>query len=162
MNVKFLALLFSTLVLAGCLEQGVSNLGNVEIGFVERVETGFVERAVDGDTLLLESGERVRLIGIDAPERKEACYKEAGKRLHELVGGKQVILVKDSSERDRYGRLVRYVYLDNTFVNLAMVEEGLAKSFEFEPDTSLKSFFQDAELTAQSGSGCIWSTLRPE
>jgi endonuclease YncB( thermonuclease family) len=59
---------------------------------------------------------------------------------------KDVLLGKDVSERDMYGRLVRFVYADGLFVNLALVEEGFALAFEFEPDTSFSELFREATL----------------
>lgn len=121
-------------------------------------EQGIVARVIDGDTLVLENNERARLIGIDTPEKGQKCFEEAKSRLEQLVLGKSVLMVKDVSERDKYGRLVRFVYLNGFLVNLALVEEGLARSFEFEPDTSLASLFREAETGASSGKkGCLWA-----
>lgn len=99
-----------------------------------------VTRVIDGDTIELENGERVRYIGIDTPEtvdpRKPVqCFGvEASKKNKELVEKKQVWLVKDVTDRDRYGRPLRYVYLgdpensNTVFVNLELVKEGFAHS----------------------------------
>jgi micrococcal nuclease len=147
MRLVFCAL-FLALMLLGCLQDESSSF--------KALEQASAARAVDGDTILLENGERVRLIGIDAPEKGEKCFEEAKNRLQDLVFGKRLLLQKDRSERDRYGRLVRFVYADSVFVNLAMVEEGLAFAFEFEPDTSFKQAFRKAEQRAFDSKGCLW------
>ena len=82
-----------------------------------------VIRVVDGDTIEIEGGQKVRYIGIDTPEtvdpsRPVGCYgKEASDKNKELVEGKIVRLEKDISETDRYGRLLRYIYVGDIFVN---------------------------------------------
>jgi len=122
----------------------------------QKIEGSLVERIIDGDTLALANGEKVRLVGINAPEKNEPCWEEAKKRLEELVLGKSVLLKRDVSDRDKYGRLVRMVYSEGKLVNLILVEEGLALSFEFEPDTSLLEEFQEAEAISSRAGGCIW------
>ena len=100
-----------------------------------------VERVVDGDTILLAGGERVRYIGVDTPEsvqpdRPVECYGgEAAQKNKELVQGKRVILERDVSDRDRFGRLLRYVYVDGLFVNGELVKSGYAKAARYPPDT---------------------------
>ena len=136
-------------LLSGCLSGERENIAVLEQDLVVRV--------IDGDTFVLASGERVRLIGIDAPEKGERCFEEAKQRLAEFVEGRVVLLERDKSERGKYGRLVRYVYLEGLFVNLALVEEGFAKPFEFEPDTSLAAWFREAGQRAVDGRGCLWS-----
>jgi endonuclease YncB( thermonuclease family) len=86
-----------------------------------------VTNIVDGDTLDVASGERVRLIGIDTPERGECGYSEAADLLGWLVAGKSVILVAGArDDTDRYGRLLRYVELDGSDINLEMIRSGRA------------------------------------
>jgi len=149
LNFLFVGLFVFLLFSSGCVQEseGLSFKG---------LEQGIVEGVTDGDTLVLENGKRLRLIGIDAPEKGERCFEEAKNRLRGLVLGKGVILVKDYSERDKYGRLVRFVYIDGLFVNLVLVEEGLALAFPFEPDTSKAEAFRQAQEMAADGNGCIW------
>jgi micrococcal nuclease len=92
--------------------------------------TARVERVIDGDTFVIETGERVRMIGIDAPEVSDILGPHSTQRLKELIERKHVQLVTDgiSSDRDRYGRLLRYVELDGEDINLRMVQEGQAVS----------------------------------
>ena len=83
-------------------------------------EQALVVRVIDGDTIEISGGARVRYIGIDTPEvypELEYYGAEAREKNAEMVEGKIVVLEKDVSDRDRYGRLLRYVYVDGTFVN---------------------------------------------
>lgn len=117
-----------------------------------------VARVIDGDTFELITGERVRLIGIDTTEKGEKCYQEAKDRLRELVEGKDIILEKDATDKDRYGRLLRYVYLDDTFINWLLVREGLARMDTIEPNTKYTQEFEQAFLLARNEDGCLWKT----
>jgi len=84
-------------------------------------QIGVVIVVIDGDTIDVEiDGEvhRNRYIGVNTPERNEDCYDEASEANSLMIEGKSVRLVKDKSETDRYGRLLRYVYAGDTFVNL--------------------------------------------
>ena len=113
-----------------------------------------VIRVIDGDTFELENGEKVRLLGINAPEKGQKCYFEAKKRLEELVLNKIVKL--EGNKKDKYGRLLRYVWINSTLVNLQLIKEGLAISYFFEEDNYTK-IFEDAEKYARINSiGCLW------
>ncbi len=101
-----------------------------------------VIRVIDGDTFELESGEIVRMICIDAPEKggDGEVGEEASQYLEGLILNKIVRLEKDVSEKDAYGRLLRYVYIEENlgegiFVNKIMVEKGYAEVFRYGNDT---------------------------
>ncbi len=111
---------------------------------------------IDGDTLELATKERVRLIGIDTPEKGEMFYEEAKAKLKELIESKEVRLEKDVSEKDRYGRLLRYVYVEDTFVNLEMVRQGYAKVSTYSPDVRHAEEFRAAEREARENKRCLW------
>lgn len=85
-----------------------------------------VVRVVDGDTLELGNGATVRLVGIDTPERGECGYDTATDRLRALVGGRRVELGRSDEDRDRYGRLLRYVDLGAMDSGLRLIKSGLA------------------------------------
>jgi micrococcal nuclease len=97
-----------------------------------------VEWVTDGDTLRLRGGERVRLLQIDAPEAGEECY--AGRATAELIRltprGTRVVLETDSALdlRDRYGRLLRYVLVGRTNVNVELVRRGAATPYFYDGD----------------------------
>ena len=105
------------------------------------VQTGVVTAIIDGDTIYVQidgSEYSVRYIGIDAPELddREPLAEEAKQLNASLVDGKTVTLVRDVSETDVYGRLLRYVLVEDVFVNYELVREGLAEPKRYPPDTS--------------------------
>lgn len=91
------------------------------------VERARVTAVIDGDTIEIEGGERVRYIGIDTPETDECYGPEGTEANRELVEEKEVILIRDVEDRDRYGRLLRYVIADGRFVNGELVRLGYAE-----------------------------------
>jgi len=121
-----------------------------------------VTRAVDGDTIEIEGGEKVRYIGIDTPEtvdpRKPVqCFGiEASKKNKELVEGKTVRLEKDITDRDKYSRLLRYVWVDDLFVNLELVKQGFATSYTYPPDIKYQEEFLAAEKEARENKLGLW------
>lgn len=130
-------------------------------------ERDLVTKVVDGDTIDLESGQTVRLVGIDTPEtvdprRPVGCFgKEASNETKSLLTGKQVILQKDISDKDKYGRILRYVYLplDNgtiLFVNDYLVREGFAKVYTYPPDVKFNEQFRQAEIEARENKRGLW------
>lgn len=136
-------------------------------GFLKTVEAGktyLVKRIIDGDTIELEGGERVRYIGIDTPEtvnpgKLVQCFgKEASRANRELVEGKLVKLEKDISNRDKYGRLLRYVYQEDKFVNLELVRNGYAYAFTYPPDVKNSKLFVGAEKAARENHQGLWDT----
>jgi endonuclease YncB( thermonuclease family) len=125
-------------------------------------EFATVTFVVDGDTVEIQTKERVRLIGIDSPERGDPHYAEARNKLSELVLNKQVRMGKDISERDRYGRLLRYLYVGNLFVNLEMVQRGYASAYTYPPDVKYSAQFLSAEQEARSKKVGLWIPVQPQ
>ena len=101
-----------------------------------------VTRVIDGDTFITNKGDRVRLIGIDAPELPSLRGIESKMYLHELIDNKVVILERDgiSDNKDKYGRLLRYVYLNKKDVNLQMLKSGYAKPYLYFDFEKLKQY----------------------
>ena len=125
-----------------------------------------VTRVIDGDTIEVNIAGaiyKVRYIGIDAPElddkRPEYCAlaQEATRYNRQLVEGKTVRLEKDISETDRYGRLLRYVYVDDIFVNAELVKKGLAWAKTYEPDTKYQDYLEEMEAEARQDKIWIWA-----
>jgi micrococcal nuclease len=120
-----------------------------------------VTNIVDGDTIDVDiDGQtyRVRYIGMDTPERGGPYFDEATQANQDLVGGQTVYLVKDVSETDRFGRLLRYVYLaDGTFVNAKLVEDGYAQVASFPPDVAQIDHFLQLQETARNASLGLWA-----
>ena len=106
-----------------------------------------VKRVIDGDTLLLVNGERVRLIGVDTPETKhprkpvEYFGREAYLFTKEMVDGKEARFEFDRQKRDRYGRVLAYVYLlDGTFLNAEIVKQGYGFAYTRFPFKYMEEF----------------------
>lgn len=122
-----------------------------------------VTNVVDGDTIKIETGETVRYIGIDTPEmvhpsKPLQCYgKEASDKNTALVEGKIVELEKDVSQTDKYGRLLRYIWLDGILVNEVLVREGYAFSSTYPPDVKYQERFIAAQKLAQEEQKGLWS-----
>ena len=104
----------------------------------------YVTQIIDGDTFVLNNGEYVRLIGINAPEKGELYYTESKDFLSSLLINKQLIFESDIDKRDKYGRLLYYVYSNGIFVNELMVKQGYAKPLTIPPNTKYKDNFDYA------------------
>lgn len=133
-------------------------------------EIAKVTRVIDGDTIELENKDKVRYIGIDAPEtvdpRKPVqCFgKEATEENKRLVEGKMVRLEKDVTDKDKYGRLLRYVYVnqaadsEEVFVNLELVKLGYARIYTYPPDVKDQKEFLRAERAARVANLGLWQS----
>jgi micrococcal nuclease len=119
-------------------------------------EQYLVTKVVDGDTIELQNGRRVRLICVDTPEKGKPFFKEATNFTRDLVLNKVVTLEKDVSETDRYGRLLRYVYVGNISVNYELVANGMAMVYRYPPDVEHCDEYQEAaKFAAEHGVG-LW------
>ena len=98
-----------------------------EKGKGETIEWYRILRVIDGDTVLISSGETVRYIGIDTPEKNEPLRGESIEANKSLVEGKQVRLEYDIRKQGKWGRTLAYVYVDDTFVNCELLLRGLAE-----------------------------------
>ncbi|MFZ4518676.1 MAG: thermonuclease family protein [Microthrixaceae bacterium] len=133
---------------------------------------GTVRRVVDGDTLVVDldgEEERVRLIGVDTPESVKPnspveCFgKEASKHTAELVPpGTRVRVELDVEPRDRYRRLLGYVYRadDGLFVNLALARDGFANQLTIPPNVAHEPEFRAAVREARAAGAGLWSACR--
>ena len=119
-------------------------------------ERALVIRVIDGDTVELENEERVRLLGIDTPERGQVLFDEASDFLKERIEKKEVILKKDVTDKDKYDRLLRYIYIRDTFVNLELVKAGLAKVLIYPPDEEYQEILLQAEALAREKNLGVW------
>ena len=146
----------------------VAALGLVTAGLLTGAaprEKRFCVRVVDGDTIVLDRGERVRLIGVDTPELhhpvKPVQYfaREASEYLRSLVARRDVWLEYDQTRRDAYGRTLAYVFTaDGTLVNLRLIERGYGfayTKFPFRSDYMAR--FRRAERDARAGDRGLWA-----
>ncbi|HMB17445.1 MAG TPA: thermonuclease family protein [Candidatus Paceibacterota bacterium] len=115
-----------------------------------------VTKVIDGDSFVAENGEEVRLIGVDAPEYSQPYSKEAVNFLKGLILNEEVKLEKDIRNRDRYGRLLRYVYLEDMFVNLELVRFGYANIYSYPPDVKYQDQIIEAEKKAKQAEAGFW------
>ena len=127
-----------------------------------------VAYVTDGDTIKLSNGDKVRYIGVDSPElshygsTEECNAKEARQYNESLVLNKEVILVKDVTNMDRYKRLLRYVYVigeqgNKIFVNEQMVKEGYAFMSTYPPNVAKTDIFQKAQKFARENKKGLWN-----
>lgn len=124
-------------------------------------EEAVVERVVDGDTFVTRDGSRVRLIGVNTPEisgRAEHYGEEAAAYTKRMLTGQTVWMFRDVSETDRYGRLLRFIFIqgDPLMFNERLVREGYANAATYPPDVSLADRFREAERKARSAGSGLW------
>lgn len=124
-----------------------------------------VTRVIDGDTIEVTIGGivyKVRYIGIDTPETVDPDKPvqpyglEASAKNKELVEGKVVRLEKDVSETDRHGRLLRYVYVGDIFVNAELVRLGYAQVATYPPDVKYQAYFLSLQKEAMDAGRGLW------
>ena len=186
-NKNFLAIIIGAVIIGGCVYFGLKN-NNVVVAPgapatplpsvqnpVKNTQTNsatntivnaacgasdntIVTKIIDGDTVVVEGGYHIRLLGMDADEKGYPCYDPARIRLEDLILSKQVRLEKDKTDLDQYGRCLRYIFLGNTNIDVQLVKEGLAIARFYEPDVKYKAEITDAESYAQQNKiGCKWS-----
>jgi micrococcal nuclease len=138
-------------------------------GATVQAVTSKVIRVIDGDTVELEDGKTLRYIGMDTPEihhptKGKQCFGDEAKRHNEeLVLNKEVTLEKDVNETDRYGRLLRYVWVDDILINKQLVEDGYAFARSYPPDIARQDELRKAEERARNEQRGLWSqcTIMP-
>jgi micrococcal nuclease len=164
------ALQFSLAVaLAAALLGACSHASATKTSAAQPAGTATVERVVDGDTIIVHVGgrrERVRFIGMDTPESVKPntpvqCFAIAASNRTKalLPAGTPVRLVGDVEQRDKYKRLLAYVYRarDNLFVNLSLVRDGYAVPYTFPPNVAHTNEFVSAAADARNASRGLWS-----
>jgi micrococcal nuclease len=140
--------------LAGCLPSS-DDAGGSECG----PSTAVVERALDGDTVELSDGTRVRYILVDTPELStEDCWSDiAHETNRNLVEGRDITLTYDAECVDAYGRLLAYVEVDGVDVNARLVEQGHACVLHISPNGDARADeFMNLEFVAQQDDIGMW------
>ena len=129
----------------------------------ESISYAKVTRIVDGDTFVIDTGQKVRYIGVNTPEieTNECFATEASEINEDMILGKEVRLVKDTSETDKYGRLLRYVYVFEgsdgwEMINDELLKLGLARIETVLPDTKYKDEFTESENYAKENKLGLW------
>lgn len=135
------------------------------------LQDNYVTRVIDGDTFVIKVNgeeERIRLLGINTPEMDDeraivkCLAQKATEKAQELVEGKQVRLQSDNSQsnKDRYGRLLRYVFLeDNTNVNLELIKQGYAYEYTYDAPYLFQDEFKLAQNSAEHQKLGLWGEL---
>src|SRR5207237_786642 len=118
---------------------------------------GKVKKIVDGDTIWLEDGQKIRFIGINTPETGEPMASNAKHFLAELLTGKTVQLLSDVERTDQYKRRLAYVFVDGRFVNAEIIRRGLAHAYKWEPNTKFSAQLLDLQKRARKDGIGIWS-----
>ena len=160
----FIALVFALgIFLENKIKKDIGNIdfkkiivNNVDIGktvppsltnYGEAKELAVVKRVIDGDTIELDDGRKVRYIGINSPEMTDKrpevlCLAKLAKEENEkIVLGKTVEMEKDISDKDKYDRLLRYIWIDGKMVNLELIKNGYAAVATYPPDIKYKNLF---------------------
>lgn len=170
-RIKLILLVFVILLIYIFPLTSVQKVIQNEKFLINNKETVKVLRVIDGDTIevsLNGKKESVRLIGIDAPEtvdpRKTVqCFgKEASEKARELLDGKEIILESDPTQgnRDKYQRLLRYVYINNISINKLMISEGYAHEYTYQSNPyKYMEEFRNAEKIARESKKGLWSDV---
>ena len=156
-EVRHLFLVILTVFAAACTETLVDNTVPSTAPAGEQAHVIYVS---DGDSLIVDldgTEQKVRLIGINAPEREECFGPESRDRLHALLDDQTVTLVADIESTDQYDRLLRYVYLDGRHINEEMVRLGNVMARSYAPNTAHQEAFDDAQTEARDSGAGMWA-----
>jgi len=169
-KIIIIALLIFAAFAAGCSGTN-GNMVSSDTANQAGCEAAVVSRVVDGDTVVLSDGRRVRFIGVDSPEyttKIEPYGKEASNFTKGRLTGKTVYLEKDVSETDKYGRLLRYVWLSvpedisdgeirSKMFNAILVLEGYAQSNTYPPDVKYQQYLTKYNAEARNADKGLWN-----
>lgn len=169
-------LLFSTLFFVGCSDEpaqtvsaapGLSDVVGLDEQSEQSEDTYLVTRVVDGDTIIVDvdgTEERIRMIGIDTPEsvhpdadRNVEYGKVASAFTREKLQDQNVTLEYDVEERDRYGRILAYVWLDGEMLNKTLLQEGHAKVATYPPNVKYVDDFTALQEQARDNEKGVWA-----
>ncbi|MDF2721916.1 MAG: hypothetical protein K0Q59_1591 [Paenibacillus sp.] len=177
MNRLWLALLLCAAMLSGCgakpsMPASSSNeLGGLFGSYPElkgrSYTTAQVKRVVDGDTFETNTGEKVRLIGMNTPETVkpnspvEAYGKQASEYTKKQLTGKTLVMFADAEDKDKYGRLLRYVFLEGEadMFNERLLREGYANTMTIPPNVMFAKKFVEVEREARNKSKGLWGAI---
>lgn len=119
----------------------------------------FAAKILDGDTIETNSGEKIRYLGINTPEKGQPFANEATKFNQDLVLGKEIDLEFDIQTKDRYGRTLAYVYTNGIFVNLEIIKKGFAVSETIQPNIKYQDEIVNAQKESRDKCSGIWKGL---
>lgn len=122
-----------------------------------KTESALVTQIIDGDTIAIEGGQRIRLLGVDAPEKGEKYYAESKQYLESRISMKEVELEKDIEDKDMYGRLLRYIWINNSLVNLELAEQGYGLAYFYNEQEKYRDLIAEAEQNAIEKKIGLWA-----
>lgn len=138
--------------------QEISSLKKQNVKGIE-ANSKQVKSVIDGDTLSLTTGEKIRLIGINAPESGQPYFDKAKNLIEDLIQGKTVDIEYDTMKEDQYLRTLAYVYLNDIFINKELVRQGLAVVETIPPNVAHTNELVEAQKEAREKCAGIWEGL---
>jgi micrococcal nuclease len=157
--ITYLLILIAGIVLGGLIQRKATIIIN---GSANCQEKGIVDTVIDGDTIILKDGRTIRYLGINTPETNHPtkgleCFgAEATIKNNELVNEKKITLECGNEDIDEYGRYLRYVYVNDVFINAELVEEGFAVAFPFGQTEKFDQVFVQLENYSRLQNKGMW------
>ena len=136
---------------------GTENISPTEDTITWAEDTLICTSVIDGDTIRLKTGETVRLIGIDAPELSQPGGEESREYLTHLILNKRISLEKGYEDRDKYNRLLRFVYIGSICINEEMIRQGYAEARYVSPEDPRREYYIQLEMEAETAKAGLWS-----
>ncbi len=171
MKKHFWGLILIVLILAACNGNGEENddvpentdSENIAVEAVENVparpedlESARVEKVIDGDTVDLADGTRIRLIGINTPELEQPYYEEATEFTRSLLEGREVGLEFDIEQKDQHDRTLAYLWIGDQLANYVIVRSGWANNLSIQPNVKYEVYIEQAQEKAAAAGIGIW------
>jgi micrococcal nuclease len=125
-------------------------------GTISTEDTIYCTKIVDGDTFRLANGDMVRLIGIDAPELSQPGGEMSREYLAHLILGKPITLERGYEDRDKYNRLLRFVYTGDLCINEEIIRQGYAEA-RYLPENPIREYYLQLETEAETAQAGLWS-----
>jgi micrococcal nuclease len=126
------------------------------VGCTQQPDTISGVEIIDGDTFRLANGDTVRLIGIDAPELSQPGGEMSREYLAHLILGKPITLERGSEDKDKYNRLLRFVYINDQCINEEMIKKGYAEA-RYLPENPIREYYLQLEIQAEAARAGLWS-----
>ena len=149
------------------LMSACGGLGETELSSLCGSEKAVVARVLDGDTVELEDGKKIRYLHVDTPElahnsvEQDQCFAREARQLNEdLVQGKTVQLEYDLNCADRFGRTLAFVTVEGRMVNKILIERGYAELLIVEPNTAREDEFKALEEEARETLAGLWGACQ--
>lgn len=168
MNQRWIGWVFIGIIILGAIWIGpkiqtkIPEIKSAVTETIQKSEDVYINRVVDGDTVEMEGGIKIRYIGVNTPETKDPrrgveCFGEEAFQFNKnLIEGKKVTLEKDISDKDKYGRLLRYVWLEGVLVNEELVKQGFASVATYPPDVKYYQRLLNAQNYAKDNQLGLW------